>query len=188
MRLVVDGITETKPLRVTGNPLDPDVTQADYEEQFRLASAVRDTLEAIYRAVGTIRSVRDQAHAVVERGRAAQRPLGRLPELQDTLAARLTAIERELIRPEGQPRANHARLDNHYSSLLGYLAGSGGYGPGSAESRPTAGAYQRQRDLDAQWIPVRNRLTRVLAEDLAAFNAEVGRLGLGVLIPPEPRP
>jgi hypothetical protein len=187
VRLTAEGLSETRSVRVTGNPLNPEVSQADYEAQFRLASAVRDTLDAIYRAVETIRNIRDQAGALVERARAGNRELGRVAELRDSLATRLTAIEAELVRP-AQVRANPARLDNQYNSLLGFVAGTGGYGPGSAESRPTAGAVERQRDLDIRWGAVRGRLNRALAAELATFNAEAGRLGLGGVIPPAPRP
>jgi hypothetical protein len=186
VRLTVDGAAETASFRVTGNPSDSAVTQADYDEQFRLASAVRDTLDALYRSVETIRSARDQARGVIERARAGNRELGRLPQLYDSLTARLAAIEAELVRPAQPVRANPARLENHYSSLLGYLTGSGGYGPGSAESRPTAGAYQRQRDLDARWAAARLRMAQLLSTELAAFSAEALRLGLGAIVVPAP--
>ncbi len=183
-RLTVDGTTETASFRVTGNPADSTVTQADYDEQFRLATAVRDTLDALYRVVETIRSVREQASSMLDRARAGNRDVGRLPQHQDSLLARLSAIETELVRPAQPVLVNPARLENQYGSLLGFLTGSGGYGPGSAESRPTAGAFQRQKDLDAQWALARGRMAQVIANELARFSAEAQRLGLGTIVLP----
>jgi hypothetical protein len=185
VRLTAGGTTETRPLRVIGNPRDPDVSQADYDAQFQLSSAVRDTLDALYRAIETVRTVRDQARDLVERARAGRRDLGQLAQLADTLRARLTAVEESLTQPQaGRGLAVPTRLDAQYASLHGYLAAAGGYGPGSAEGRPTRGAYERQRDLDHEWAAIQARLERVLREDLAAFNAEVGRLELGGVVVP----
>jgi photosystem II stability/assembly factor-like uncharacterized protein len=186
VRLTVDGTTETASFRVTGNPADSAVTQADYDEQFRLATAVRDTLDALNRTVETIRSVREQASSLIQRARAGNREVGRLPQLRDSLTTRLAAIEAELVRPAQPVLANPARLENQYNSLLGYLTGTGGYGPGSAESRPTAGAYQRQKDLDARWAAARLRMAQLLSTELAAFSAEALRLGLGTIVLPAP--
>ncbi len=70
-----------------------------------------------------------------------------------------------------------AGLDRQYSSLLGSLNGGGGYGGGSTEGPPTAGAVQRKRDLDAEWGVLSQSLEKLLVEDLAALNVEVERLG-----------
>jgi photosystem II stability/assembly factor-like uncharacterized protein len=187
VRLTVAGGSQTRPLRVVGNPRDPGASQADYDAQFQLSKAVRDTLDALYRAIETVRTARDQAKGVVDRARAGGRELGRLAELADTLSARLTAVEEALTQPRaGRGLAVPSQLDSQYGSLHGYLAGTGGYGPGSAEGRPPRGAYDRQRDLDREWAAIRARWDRVLREDLAAFNAEVARLQLGGVVPPRP--
>ena len=186
VRLTAGGETQMRPFTVTGDPRDPEITQADYDEQFRLARSVRDTLEALYRAIESLRTVRDQAQGIVDRAKTANRPLGRLSELNDSLKARLSGVEGDLTQTRaGQGLAVPSKLDAQYGALFNYLAGTGGYGPGSAEGRPTRGAYDRQRDLDPQWSVIHQRLDRVLREDLAAFNAEVTRLGLaGILTPP----
>ena len=51
VRLTAGGLVESRPLVVVGNPRAPGITQADYEAQYRLASAVRETISALNGAV-----------------------------------------------------------------------------------------------------------------------------------------
>jgi hypothetical protein len=110
--------------------------------------------------------------------------------LADSLSARIGVVEGELIQQKIVSNQDGlrfpSRLDSQFGSLLGYLAGTGGYGPGSPEGRPTRGALERKQDLEREWGAVRARVDRALREDLAAFNAEVARLGLGGVVPPAP--
>jgi photosystem II stability/assembly factor-like uncharacterized protein len=179
VRLGVDGERHARPVRVVGNPNDPSVTAADYLAQFQLARAVRDSLNAIRVAIGTIRDVREQAQAVVDRARAAGREVGRLPQLWESLTAALTAVEEELTQTRGgRGLAVPSKLDADYLTLHNFLTSVGGYSPGSAEGRPPRGAYERQADLDRQWTAIRERYEQTIQREVSAFNAEVGRLGL----------
>jgi hypothetical protein len=181
VRMSWDGGSAERPLRVVPDPRDPAVTQADYDEQFRVSMEVADTLAAVRAAVARIRSVRQQADSLVAWAAEGGRDTARLRTLVDALADPLADLERALAsvdRTDGPAgRRTLAGLDRQYGSLLSHLNSSGGYGPGSTEGRPTAGALERQVDLDARWRELEARLGRVLATELAAFNAEVARLG-----------
>lgn len=54
-----------------GDPRLTEVTQANYEEQFRISRAVRDTLSQIYDAIRQIRAIRAQVESVIERAKPA---------------------------------------------------------------------------------------------------------------------
>jgi photosystem II stability/assembly factor-like uncharacterized protein len=191
VRLTADGATQTRTVRVLPDPRIPDVAQADYDEQFRVAVAVRDTLSAVHAAVATIRSVREQAVAVVARARALNRA-GDLPARADSLDAKLTAIEDALIQRRSRsgqdPIRFPGRLDNQLVELYGNVTGVDGYISGGPEGRPTRGAYERQRTLNAEWTALRARLDAVLATDLAAFNAAVQAAGIPPVAVPAARP
>jgi photosystem II stability/assembly factor-like uncharacterized protein len=188
VRLSWEGGSAERSFRVLSDPKDPDITQADYDEQFRVSLAVADTAAALRTALQRLRSVREQATGVVTRARGAAREVGRLPALADSLAARLAAQEAELTAvddpsvPTGVRRPRGAGLQQEYGALLNHLNSGGGYGPGGTEGRPTAGALQRKTDLDRRWSEARGRLEAVLEAEVAAFNAEVGRLGLGGIV------
>jgi photosystem II stability/assembly factor-like uncharacterized protein len=189
VRITADGSTESKTFTVTGNPRAPAITQADYDEQYRVAAAVRDTLDAIGAAVETIRSIRDQAKAIVDRARGGGLEIGDLPSIADTLTARLTRIEGELMPSRGTgDLASPTKLVGQFNTLYNTLVTDGGYGSGSAEGRPSAGRLQRKRDLDPQWAALRARLEQVLREDLARFNTEVSRRGAAGVVVPTRRP
>jgi len=168
--------------------MDPDLTRADYDEQFRVSMAVADTQAAVNAAVRRIRSVRQQADSLLAWARDGGRDAARLTELHRALLAPLAELEARLTstdRTDGPAgKRTIAGLDRQYGALLNHLNSGGGYGPGSTEGRPTAGALMRQRELDAAWSGLAAQLAQVESLELAAFNAEVERLrGAGVLPP-----
>jgi photosystem II stability/assembly factor-like uncharacterized protein len=187
VRLTASGETRTQPLQVLGDPRLTQVTQADYQEQFRLAMAVRDTLAGINEAVEDIRSIKEQATRAVERaekiGRADQiRPLA------DSLKARLTEIEQALTQTRSQsgqdPIRFAGRLDNQFAELYGNIAGPNGYISGGPEGLPTRGARERLEDLNREWAAIRARLQQVVGSEVTAFNTAVTQAGVTPVVVP----
>lgn len=186
VRLAWDGGADEKRLRVVKDPKDPRLTQSDYDEQFRVSMAVADTAAAVRRAVARIRSEREATDSLVALAGQREGGAGRLPEL----AATYTTILEELLgaltsaeRSDGPAGLRtEAGLDRQYGSLMGHLNSGGGYGLGSTEGRPTPGAIERKRDLDALWSELSGRLERALAREGAAFAAEARRLGLSTTV------
>jgi photosystem II stability/assembly factor-like uncharacterized protein len=183
-RLRWNGGSETRSFRVLTNPRDPFTAQADYDEQYRVTVEVRDSLEAVRDALARVRSARSQADAIVLRVREAGREAGALPDLGRSLDARLATLEAELTSTERAepPLYTLPGLDRQYQTLFGNLNGGGGYGPGAVDGRPTAGAMERKADLDRLWSALRARVEVALDEEVAAFNAEVVRLGLEAIV------
>ena len=183
-RLSWDAGSLERSFQVLPNPRDPGVTLADYEEQFRVTMDVYQTSEAIREALRKIQSAREQAREVLSRAQKAERELGRLPELADSLEAGLAPLEAEMTsvddpsiptvvrRPEGPG------LVQEYGTLMYHLNAGGGYGAGGTEGAPTAGAMERKADLDLIWSDISSRLNPLLAQLIADFNGEVTRLGL----------
>lgn len=181
VRLTWDGGAREARLRVVADPKDPGLTQADYDAQFQVSMAVADTAAALRAGLRRLRSVREQLDSLRAWAAGSGRSPGRVPAMVRALDGGLAALEGELTSrtlddgPSGL--RSEPGLDRQYGSLLGYLNGGGGYGPGSTEGRPTAAALELKRDLDQQWTELCGRLQRLLTEELAALNAEVERVG-----------
>ncbi|MFO7894714.1 MAG: hypothetical protein R6U63_13345 [Longimicrobiales bacterium] len=182
VRLAWDDREQVRSFRLTPDPKDSSITMADYMAQFETSMAVSDTMAAMDAAADRIASAREQARALLDRVREADRDAGALPALVDSLVSRLDAVQRELEGYEtsaGQPgRRSIDGLDDHYGRLMYQLNSRGGYGGGSTEGRPTAGMLERKADLDATWSELRVRIEAILDADVAAVNEEVERLGV----------
>jgi hypothetical protein len=169
VRLTVDGRTLEQPLVVRRNPLYADVTDADLRAQFALAMRIRDKVSEANDAVIRIRRMKQQ----VASRRAGSSDAG-LRTAGDRLTASLAAVEEELYQvrnQSGQDPLNYPiKINNRLASLLGVVANS--------EARPIAAAEPIFRDLTAELKVLTDRLDRVLATDLAAFNAEARRAGV----------
>jgi len=171
-----DPVTQTVEVRM--DPRLEDVTRADLQAQYDLATAVRDSTTAVYDAIRTIRSVHDQVHSVAEH--AAEAGHDGLTEQAESLTDELTAIEQELMQTKNEspqdPLNFPPQLDNQYAYLYGYVAGPNG--------PPTEGARSRFEDLNEQWREHRDRLQTLLDTDLAEFNEQVRSLDGQPVFPP----
>jgi hypothetical protein len=187
VRLTTEGETQTRSFEVLKDPRLEQVTQSDFEEQFRLASAIRDTLNQVYDAIRQTQSVRDQVTAaqqrVEEAGLAEQ-----FGDLADTITTGLTEVEEALMQTKNQSGQDPIRfapmLDNQYVALYEYVTGVDGYRYGGAEGRPTQGAVDLFADLNLQWIDLRSQLMLILDTHVNEFNAMLQNNGVpGVTVP-----
>ncbi len=185
--LTADGESRTSPLEVHPDPRLTSVTADEYEEQFQLAMAVRDSASSIYDAARLVGSVREQLGSLGERLAEAGFPAG-LKARADSLADALTGVEEELRQVKNQSNQDALRyppkLDNQYLVLYAYVNGVDNYSFGGPEGRPTAGAYERLEDLNALWAELRARLDVLLDSDLPALNQELERSGVPAVIVP----
>jgi hypothetical protein len=181
VRLSWDGGMNEAELRVVPDPRDPEVTTVAYEEQFRVSMAVADTVARLRGAIDRLEGVAAQADSLLAWAESEGSRADGAAERARTFQTTTETLQRGLTsyRTDEGPSGlrSIAGLDRQYGSLLGSLNGGGGYGGGSTEGPPTAGAVQRKHDLDAEWSVLSQSLTRLLEEDLAALNVEVERLG-----------
>jgi hypothetical protein len=153
--------------------MDPrleDVTRADLEAQHDLATSIRDTLNAVYDAIRTLRSVREQVNSVAKHAEEAGHD--GLTAQADSISENLTSIEEELMQTRNEshqdPLNFPPQLDNQYAYLYGFVAGPDG--------PPTESARTRFEDVNEQWREYRNRLQTILDTDVSEFNEQVRAL------------
>ena len=181
VRLHVNGETQTQRFEVLNDPRLEYVTQRDFEEQFRLAAQIRDTLNQVYDAIRQIRSVREGVNAAAVRVEEA----GFADEFGDmagTIAAKLTGVEEVLMQTKNRSNQDPIRfppmLDNQIVALYEYVTGVDSYRYGGAEGRPTQGAFDLFADLNIRWVEFRDRLDVILDSDVAEFNAKLQHSGV----------
>jgi hypothetical protein len=169
VRLTANGQTQTQTFRVRRNPLHKDVTDADLQAQFDLAIQIRDKTSEANNAVIQIRAIKSAVQ-----DRLAKSSDARLKAAGDKLTASLSAVEGEIYQVKNQsgqdPLNFPIKVNNRLASLLSVVNVGAG--------RPIGNAAAIFKDLTAELKVLTDRLTRVVAEDLAAFNGETKRLGL----------
>jgi hypothetical protein len=187
VRLVANGETHTQSFEVLNDPRLENVAQRDYEEQFRLAIAIRDTLNQVYDAIRQAKSVRGQVASAMERVEEA----GLVDEfdgIADTITAGLVDVEETLMQTKNQSGQDPIRfapmLDNQIVALYEYVTGVDGYRYGGAEGRPTQGAMDLFADLNLRWVDLRGILTVILESDVNEFNAMLQNSGIPAVTVP----
>ena len=156
-------------------------TAADYDTQFRVALAVRDTMTQVNEAIASLRAVREQVRAAV----AQAERVGASPAVSgqaDSLVTKGDALEGRLTDPRHKVGYDilrfGGRLDNQLNELYGNLTGTGGYINGGADAAPTKGQLERTADLTREWNAVAAKLRTFFERDVTAFNAAMVKLGL----------
>jgi len=190
VRLTAGEATMERSFELLKDPRLTEVSQMDFDEQFRLATAVRDSVDRVYDALRSISTVQEQVDQALERAGAAD-AAGRLSSLADSLERKLSEVEESLIQTRNEsgqdPIRFPSKLDNQYLELYGYVTGPDGYISGGPEGRPTEGAATRFRDLNEEWSELRERLRSILSDDVEAFNRALEELGVpAVTVPDRP--
>ncbi|HJQ20916.1 MAG TPA: glycosyl hydrolase, partial [Gemmatimonadaceae bacterium] len=169
VRLDVDGRAQSKTMRVVRNPMFTDVSDADLRAQAALALRVRDKVSEANNAVVQIRGIKTAAA-----DRMKQKDDAQLKAAGARLTTNLGDVEDDIYQVKNQsgqdPLNFPIRINNRLANLLRVVT--------SADGRPIANApvllSQYSRLLGVQTA----RLQHVLDTDLAAFNAELARVGL----------
>jgi len=171
---VVGGLSWSRPFTILKNPNLTNVSDADLQEQFKLATEIRDKLS---QANSTVVKIRDLKSQIGDR-------LGKLDAKRDRttiamgqgLVTKLTEVEGEIYQYRNQssqdPLNYPIKLNNKLAALKGVVE--------SADGRPTEQSYAVFKDLSARLDAELARLEAVQATDLAAFN----KLAAAAKLPP----
>jgi hypothetical protein len=103
VRVTVDGITKTAPLKVTADPRG-NVAQADLEAQLAFALRVRDDISRLTDQVNRIRSVREQVQARAKSlvPRKSEGAVADLLNLSEEVVNKADALEGRLHNPTAE--------------------------------------------------------------------------------------
>lgn len=160
VRVTANGQSETQPLIVKLDPRE-HVTQTQLEEQFQLASKVRDQVSAADEMVIKIRQINKDA-----KERAAKANDAALSSAGASLRDRLSTIEEEIYqirnRANEDPLNFPIKLNNQIAALARTIE--------TGDNPPTAQDYEVFRVLTSRFEAVQAKFNEALQTDLARFN------------------
>jgi hypothetical protein len=178
VRLTADGLSQTQSFKVVRNPMYPDVTDADLRAQFTLATQIMAKVNEANQAVIDARRIKSDAA-----DRMKQNADAKLKEAGTTLTTGLSDVEDDIYQVKNQsgqdPLNFPIRINNRMANLLAMVQ----RGDGAPLSSWPALFEEYKKALKTQT----DRFDKVVATDLAAFNAELRRVGLPTVAPPCPR-
>ncbi|MCC6988221.1 MAG: glycosyl hydrolase, partial [Acidobacteria bacterium] len=165
VRLTADGVTQMQPITITKHPLR-NISDADLQFQWDLATKIRDKVNEANLAVMKIRRIKTEA---AERSKGAPKEVVAAAE---TLTNNLTAVEVDVYQVKNQsgqdPLNFPIKTNNRLASLLRVaLAGEG---------RPTSNVEPIFNDLVTELKAEQDRLDKTLGTDLVTLNRMLTRL------------
>ncbi len=166
VRLTAEGVTQTRPLKIERDPREIHITQADLDEQFKLASAVRDKTSEADEMVIRIRDLKKQIDDRVKKSAALNAPAERL-------TTRLSAVEQDVYQVQnrsGQDPLNFPiKINNQLAALMRIIE--------TGDAKPTDQSYVVFKELSARLDEIKQRLDQILKADLATFNSAATAAG-----------
>ncbi|MBX2872615.1 MAG: glycosyl hydrolase [Saprospiraceae bacterium] len=161
VRFTVGDFSKTYPFELKIDPNLKGITAKDLQEQFDLASKIRDKTSLANNAVIRIRKIKDAVSKRVESSSAES--------LQNTakgLLGQLSAIEEELYQVQNRsnqdPLNFPIKLNNRLASLRRSIE--------NGDARPTDGAYQVFEELSKELDTQLSALKRVISTELPKVN------------------
>ncbi len=165
VKLTADGVTKTEPLTITKHPLR-DVSDADLQFQWDLASKIRDKVNEANLAVINIRRIKTE---VAEKTKDAPKEVVAAAE---TLTKNLGVVEAEIYQVKNQsgqdPLNFPIRTNNRLASLLRVAV--------TGEGRPTSNVEPIFADLVAELQAEQDKLDKTLSTDLVQLNRMLTRI------------
>ncbi len=161
VKLTANGVTKSQDFEIHRNEAVKTVTDADLQEQFKLARQINEKVTVANEAVLRIRSLKDQ---IADR-------LGKTTDPKITAAGRaltdkLTAIEGEIYqyrnRSSQDPLNFPIRLNNKLAALQGVVE--------SGDNRPTDQSYAVFKELSGRLDAQLAALDSLVKAELAPFN------------------
>ena len=161
VRLIANGVTETKPLIVRRDPRLANVSDADLQKQFQLAIQIRDETARAHEAIIQIRSIKDQLSQRMRASKDAE-----ALRLASAIRSKLDEVEQDLYQTKNRsPRdtLNYPIKLNNQLAVLQNLVDMG-------DNPPTDQDYAVFEELKVRLHQILARLDRVNADDLTQFN------------------
>jgi len=175
VQLIVDGQTVTVPFEIVKDPR-VRANQEDLDAQFELLLQIRDKLSETHDAVNTIRGIKEQVDAWLQRSGAKQ---GAAAAAARGLLQKLQPIEDELIgktAPGALDRLHFpVKLNGKLAALTSVVA--------SADAIPTQQSYAVFAKLAAEIDTQRAQLNEVVNTDVSALNASIRRAEVPAIVP-----
>ncbi len=168
VRVTANGATETQPLTLKMDPRST-VTQADLEDQFRLAMKVRDQVSAANEMVIEIRKINKEL-----RDRADKSHDESITAASASLRDQLSTIEEELYQVRNRANEDPLNFPIKLNNILAALARSIETG----DRKPTDQALEVEKELTERLNKVQTRYDQVVGADLTKFNGLVQQRGL----------
>jgi photosystem II stability/assembly factor-like uncharacterized protein len=160
---------KTYPFSVEMNPNLKGITQEDLEEQFKLASQIRDQTSRANEAVIMIREMRS---AIEDRLSSVED--ASVTEMANKVVNPMTAIEEDLYQVKNRSNQDPLNFPIKLNNRFAYLRRSLERG----DARPTDGAYQVFKELSRELDDHLAKLSGVLDSELPKFNAMLTAKGM----------
>ena len=179
-KLQVGDWSQTQSFELKKDPRWKDVTDADYQAQFAMATEIGDLAMEAHQRIKNLRAVKEQVKNTAQLVEKVNKNTP-LKQLADTLDKKLTAVEDLLIQNKvevSQDEINFERVfSNHLTRLYAVVR--------NEHARPTGGDLEVLEDLKKVYANIVQQYDQVMETALREFNSLLEQEKVSRIIVPE---
>ena len=164
VRLSIGDWSQEATFQIVGDPR-LDTPQAHHDERLEMELRMRDDLQAVFGAIRTLSSVRDQIGNRLDSMRAAGIDLSEIEPAAKSITEHLDEIELLLWQPQTEGYNDIQNFIPGYDNKLAYLYSK----VDRSNHRPTTGQRLRYEELHAELEKLFAQLEEFYASDVAAL-------------------
>jgi hypothetical protein len=155
----------TETLEVLKDPR-VETSPDDFGRQAELLASIRESINEIHSSITVMLGVREQVTKLVGLTRGSEGAEA-IAESGTRLAEKISEWQERLIQTKLQTIMDAVNFPTRLNEQFLYLKGA----VASADTRPTDAQMERYQELQEEWLRLKEEMSRLLDEDLAAFNA-----------------
>ena len=168
------------PLTIKPDPRWQHVSQADYQAQLEVAQVIGDMLTESHKRIMNIRSLSTQIKTTANLAQKAGYG-SELGALANEIVEKLSAVENLIIQNKAEASQDNINFPRVFSNHIGRLYSVVANG----HHRPTDGAMERLEDLKKEYAGIVEAYSKVMNQEIPAFNAMLAEKQVSRLIIPE---
>jgi hypothetical protein len=176
VRFTALGETYTEPFTIVADPRLTNITQADFEAQFKLSSQVAARVDDAHRAVLQVRDVRGQVDDRLGKASGNRQLSTEANRFKERIATVEGDVYQVRMQASQDPLNYPIKLNNQLAALRGVIE--------SADARPTAQSGEAFTVLSDLLEVQLTSLQKIFDEDLKKLNDRLKSLGLDPIVVP----
>ncbi len=150
-------------------------TEVQYQEYDEIMKTMEGTLSSMHRMVNKVSGLKNQIQTALKRLKADEH--ADLLKEGETLVEKMTAWDAEMIQRKSKAYDDVENFPNKLTANYLFLVNQNE----SDLPRVTEAVRERMAELNGEWAPLKTQASRIIGEEVTAFNLKLWEAGVGAL-------
>ena len=174
--LEIDNMVKTQKLIIENNPAY-DIPSSRFKTYTDFMKHLEKNITEMHSKVNTLHNAKNDIEAVLANLGEAPQKHADLIANGEALVSDIMAWDAQMVQRRSQAYDDVENFENKFTAEYLFLMNQ------SNSSLPlvTQAAVERKKELDEQWVPIRNQANTMIKQDIPAYNKMLWEAGIGAI-------